>query len=155
MKIERNEENGLATITAIILMALIGLSLLVSCKTSKTTEVYVRDTLYLSKSDTVRVTSVVHHTDTLRDKEITRIILKESGDTIKVFNDHYIYRYIEKNDSTAIYKSRIDSLLKVLDQRKNEKQVKTKIPLWQYGLFVAVLLVICIWILHSKTFFKD
>ena len=145
-------------IAAIIIMALVALSLLVSCKTThEVTEVYLHDTLRVHTADTIYQRVVTHHTDTVRDKEVIRIVLRESGDTIKVYNDHYIYRYVERNDSTGIYKTRVDSLLKVLDQRKSEKQVKTKPPIawWEYVLFVAILLSVSIWVLRSKTFFKD
>ena len=116
----------------------------------------MHDTLRVHTSDTIYQRIVTHHTDTVRDKEVTRIVLRETGDTIKVYNDHYIYRYVERNDSTDIYKTRIDSLLKVLDQRKEQKQVKTKPPIawWEYALTITILLVVSIWVLRSKTFFK-
>lgn len=127
MRIGRNKENGLMAIAAVILMALFALSMLVSCKTVKsTTEVYVHDTLRVHTSDTIYQRIIAHQTDTVRDKEVTRIILKESGDTIKVYNDHYIYRYVERNDSAVIYKTKVDSLLKVLDKRKEERKVTQK-----------------------------
>ena len=127
MRIGRNKENGLMAIAAVILMALFALSMLVSCKTVKsTTEVYVHDTLRVHTTDTIYQRIVAHQTDTVRDKEVTRIVLKESGDTIKVYNDHYIYRYVERNDSAVIYKTKVDSLLKVLDQRKEVVKVTQK-----------------------------
>lgn len=154
MRIKRDEENGLAAITAIILLALIALSLLASCRTTKTTttEVYVHDTVHVSHTDTLKVATVQHRTDTVREKEITRIVLRESGDTIKVYNDRYVYRYVEKNDSAVVYKAKVDSLLKVLDQRKSEKShVKIKqIPTWQYALFVFCVFLLLVFTFKSK-----
>ena len=141
MRIGRNKENGLMAIAAVILMALFALSMLVSCKTVKsTTEVYVHDTLRVHTSDTIYQRIIAHQTDTVRDKEVTRIVLKESGDTIKVYNDHYIYRYVERNDSAVIYKTKVDSLLKVLDQRKEQKKVTQKgTPLRDKLVFVLII----------------
>ena len=141
MRIGRNKENGLMAIAAVILMALFALSMLVSCKTVKsTTEVYVHDTLRVHTTDTIYQRIVAHQTDTVRDKEVTRIVLKESGDTIKVYNDHYIYRYVERNDSAVIYKTKVDSLLKVLDQRKEQKKVTQKgTPLRDKLVFVLII----------------
>ena len=117
---------------------------LAGCRTTKTTtEVYLHDTLRVHTADTIYQRIVAHHTDTVRDKEVTRIVLRDSGDTIKVYNDHYIYRYIGRNDSTDIYKTRIDALLKVLDQRKEQKKVVEKGPTMRDKL-VYLLIVACI-----------
>ena len=116
-------EDRAVLIAFIVLILMFALSL-TSCRTTHTaTEVYLHDTLRVHTSDTIYQRIVTHHTDTVRDHEVTRIVLKESGDTIKVYNDHYIYRYVGRNDSTDIYKTRIDSLLKILDQRQHETKV--------------------------------
>lgn len=126
------------------IIACLLITLLAGCRTTKTTtEVYLHDTLRVHTADTIYQRIVTHHTDTVRDKEVTRIVLRDSGDTIKVYNDHYIYRYVGRNDSTDIYKSRIDSLLKVLDQRKEQKKVVEKGPTMRDKL-VYLLIVACI-----------
>ena len=125
---------------------------LAGCRTTKTTtEVYLHDTLRVHTSDTIYQRIVAHHTDTVRDKEVTRIVLRDSGDTIKVYNDHYIYRYVGRNDSTDIYKTRIDSLLKVLDQRQNEKKViKQGPPLYEKLVFVAIIAMVVFIVVKFK-----
>ena len=125
---------------------------LAGCRTTKTTtEVYLHDTLRVHTADTIYQRIVAHHTDTVRDKEVTRIVLRDSGDTIKVYNDHYIYRYIGRNDSTDIYKTRIDSLLKVLDQRQNEKKVIKQGPqLYEKLVFVAIIALVVFIVMKFK-----
>lgn len=176
---DRKSENGIFVMAMLIIFAIIALSLLASCRTTKTTttEVYVHDTLRIHSVDTVYITrhktdsvidirTVIIHDSVVHDKGVV-IVLNEAGDTIKEksWNNTKQSTHGESNtnvkqssaDSLAIYKAKVDSILKVLDQRKSEKQVKTKPPIawWEYVLFVAILLSVSIWVLRSKTFFKD
>lgn len=133
-------------IAAIILMALFALSL-VGCKTVKSaTEVYVHDTLRVHSTDTVYITR--HKTDSvidirtiyvcdtvIKDKGVV-IVLNEAGDTIKEKSWDNVKQSTHgesntnikqvSNDSLAIYKAKVDSILKALDQRQNETKVVEK-----------------------------
>ena len=147
MRIGRNKENELMAIAAVILMALFALSMLVSCKTVKsTTEVYVHDTLRVNTSDTVYITR--HKTDSvidirtiyvcdtvIKEKGIV-LVLNEAGDTIKEKSWDNVKQSTHgesntnvkqvSNDSLAIYKAKVDSILKALDQRQHETKVVEK-----------------------------
>ena len=81
-----NKNNrGFAWLALLWLALFAAFALLCSCRTVRTEEIiFVHDTLRVNTTDTVQVEKVSHLTDTVREKEITRIILKESGDTIKV-----------------------------------------------------------------------
>ena len=147
MRIGRNKDNGLMAIAAVILMALFALSMLVSCKTVKsTTELYVHDTLRVNTSDTVYI--VRHKTDSvidirtiyvcdtvIKEKGIV-LVLNEAGDTIKerswdntkqsTHGESNTNIKQSSNDSLAIYKAKVDSILKALDQRQHETKVVEK-----------------------------
>ena len=134
-------------IAAIVLMVLIALSMLAGCKTIKsTTEVYVHDTLRVNTSDTVYITR--HKTDSvidirtiyvcdtvIKDKGVV-IVLNEAGDTIKEKSWDNVKQSTHgesntnvkqvSNDSLAIYKAMVDSILKALDQRQHETKVVGK-----------------------------
>ena len=149
-----------------------------SCRTAReVVEVQVHDTIRTHTTDTLHITrhkvdsvidirTVIIRDSVIKDKGLV-VVLNEAGDTIKEksWNNTKQSTHGESNtnvkqssnDSLAIYKAKVDSLLKVLDQRKSEKQVKTKPPIawWEYVLTITILLVVSIWVLRSKTFFKD
>ena len=168
MRIGRNKENGLMAIAAVILMALFALSMLVSCKTVKsTTEVYVHDTLRVNTSDTVYI--VRHKTDSvidirtiyicdtvIKNKGVV-IVLNEKGDTIRerswdntkqsTHGESNTNVKQVSNDSLAIYKAKVDSILKALDQRQHETKVVEKgAPLRDKLVFVLIvaLIIFCV-----------
>ena len=123
------------------------LSFLVSCKTVKsTTEVYVHDTLRVHSIDTVYI---VHHKtdsvidirtiyvcDTVIKNKGVVIVLNEKGDTIREKSWDNVKQSTHgesntnvkqvSNDSLAIYKAKVDSILKALDQRQHETKVVEK-----------------------------
>lgn len=155
-------------IAAVILMALFALSMLVSCKTVKsTTEVYVHDTLRVNTSDTVYI--VRHKTDSvidirtiyicdtvIKNKGVV-IVLNEKGDTIRerswdntkqsTHGESNTNVKQVSNDSLAIYKAKVDSILKALDQRQHETKVVEKgAPLRDKLVFVLIvaLIIFCV-----------
>ena len=163
-------------IAAAILLAFIALSMLVSCRTTKTTttEVYVHDTLRVNSVDTVYVTrhktdsvidirAVVIRDTVIHDKGVV-IVLNEAGDTVKEKSWDNVKQSTHGEstanvkqssaDSLAIYKAKVDSILKALDRQHAEKQVKAVpvIPLWQYVLVVAVVAAVLVFVWKSKLF---
>ena len=144
---DRKSENGIFVMAMSVIFFIIGLSLLVSCKTTKTTtEVYVHDTLQVHSVDTVYVTR--HKTDSvidiravfirdtvIQDKGVV-IVLNEAGDTIRekswdnvkqsTHGESNVNVKQVSNDSLAIYKAKVDSIRKALDQRQHETKVVEK-----------------------------
>ena len=166
----REQETGMAIIVTAVIITLL---LLTSCGTKKTVTKYVtvHDTTYISRSDTIRDYRVVRDTvvdwkvvathDTLRHEKERVIVVNEQGDTISEREWERLWQKIHElesakhdeshSDSTAYYKSSRDSLQRILDSQKEKKTVKTKlIPLWQKGLFFAVIVVVCVIILKSR-----
>ena len=144
----RNERemDRAVVIAAIVLVVMFALSL-VGCKTVKsTTEAYVHDTLRVNTSDTVYI--VRHKTDSVidirtiyvcdtvvKEKGIV-LVLNEAGDTIKekswdntkqsTHGESNTNVKQVSNDSLAIYKAKVDSILKALDQQQHETKVVEK-----------------------------
>lgn len=152
----RTQETGMAIIVTAVIIILL---LLTSCGTRKTvTEyVYTHDTIVTHRTDTIRDVVYQVRTDTIRETIIREITIRQDStgkhDTIRIntVNDHY--RYVYEGDSSASYRSAVDSILSAIHQTKQKEVVKTKplIPLWQKGLFLAVVFIVCIAILKSMT----
>lgn len=152
----RTQETGMAIIVTAVIIILL---LLTSCGTRKTvTEyVYTHDTIVTHRTDTIRDVVYQVRTDTIRETIIREITIRQDStgkhDTIRIntVNDHY--RYVYEGDSSASYRSAVDSILSAIHQTKQKEVVKTKplIPLWQKGLFLAVVFIVCIIILKSRT----
>lgn len=152
----RQQETGMAIIVTAVIIILL---LLTSCGTRKTvTEyVYTHDTIVTHRTDTIRDVVYKVKTDTIRETIVREITIRQDStgkhDTIRIntVNDHY--RYVYEGDSSASYRSAVDSILSAIHQTKQKEVVKTKplIPLWQKGLFLAVVFIVCIAILKSRT----
>jgi len=157
---DERRSDGIAVIAAIIIMALMGLTLLVSCKTKEIVRVEnitVHDTVRVHKTDTVRDLRVV----TLRDttsRETERIVtLKEGGDTLRIVTNNTVLRYIYRSDSTDRYRHVIDSLRSVIRQNASKEIVKEKRGrTWTDTISAMVVLLACvaffyfIWRLEKK-----
>lgn len=146
--------DGYAWITAAVLLAIIIVSALCGCAGKKviTEQVYVHDTLVVSHTDTVRVEVVRTRTDTLRELEVREVTLMRDTagrtDTVRVevARDHY--RYIYRGDSAAVFRTAVDSILKVLDERHAKTTVKKPSYSWQgYLIFLVVVMGCCIYCL--------
>ena len=171
MKPTSEQETGMAIIAVVIILLFLFLS---SCSTKKTITEYVtvHDTLVVHHSDTLKIIKETKDTiidrkfitlhDTLHYEKERVIVLDEKGDTISERERERLWQKIHEleaarhdeshSDSSAYYKSSRDSLQRILDSQKEKKTVKTKlIPLWQNGLFFAVILVVCVIILKSRT----
>ena len=140
--------DGIAVIAAIIIMALMGLTLLVSCKTKEIVRVeniIVHDTVRVHKTDTVRDLRVV----TLRDttsRETERIVtLKEGGDTLRIVTNNTVLRYIYRSDSTDRYRHVIDSLRSVIRENASKEIVKEKRGrTWTDTIAAIVVMLACV-----------
>lgn len=151
----RRQETGMAVIAVVVIILLLLLS---SCGTKKVVTEYItiHDTLVVGHTDTLRIVSHTSKTDTIREATIQYVTIRQDSDkvdTIKVetIKDHYHTYYV--HDSIDTYKAVADSLKQVIDSQKEKETVKTKplIPLWQKGLFLAVVFVVCILLLKSRT----
>lgn len=160
----------MVVIVGVIILLLL---LLTSCGSKKTITEYVavHDTLVVHHSDTLKIIKETKDTiidwkfitlhDTLHHEKERVIVLDEKGDTISQREWERLWQKIHElesarhdeshSDSSAYYKSSRDSLQRILDSQKEKKTVKTKIiPLWQNGLFFAVIVVVCVIILKSR-----
>jgi len=151
MNDDRKLEDGVAVIAYIILMVLISLSLLVSCKTKeevneiKEVTVYKHDTLVQVKSDTVTKIQHVTQKDTVFHEIEKVITLSVGGDTVKeVTNNNYI-KYVYMSDSSYNYKAIIDSIAKAAKSQESTKQEKAEKKvekrLFPYKLVLGITLL--------------
>lgn len=140
--------DGIAVIAAIIIMALMGLTLLVSCKTKEIVRVEnitVHDTVRVHKTDTVRDLRVVTLRDTTSRETEKIITLRESGDTLRIIQNNTIVRYVYRSDSTDRYRHVIDSLRSVIRQGASKEIVKEKRGrTWTDTIAAMVVLMACV-----------
>lgn len=122
--------DGIAVIAAIIIMALMGLTLLVSCTAKEiiTEETsYVHDTVEVYRADTLWEYKFINQCDTVKQETVHTVVLNERGDTIKEIHHYHDTEKIIIVDSTYKYKSERDSLRNALDKaREREKTTKEK-----------------------------
>ena len=145
-----NKENKITLTAMLILMALIALCILSSCKTKKvvTETLFVHDTLIVSHTDTLIKEKWNTRHDTLQ-LLTEKIITIKDNDTVKVVVNNDRYKYVYVGDSTLTTKSVVDSLIKVLDQNHNkETKVTKKRPPWDILIFAVAMLAACIIVLR-------
>ena len=73
-------------------------------------------------------------------------------DTIRIetFRDHYHTFYVR--DSIDTYKAIADSLRQVLNKDKETVvEKKKRVPTWQKLAFLAIVILVCICVIKSKT----
>lgn len=152
----KERESGIAVFAAIIMMALIGLCILVSCNTKKTvTEtLYVHDTVFSHSTDTIRNERVIHHTDTLKieNEKIITLIQKEEGriDTLRIDTYRDTYQFSMVSDSVASLRTAIDSLYRAYNRELNKETVKKKSPPWKWIAICLGAFAVCILVLKSR-----
>ena len=144
-------------IAAFVWLAVTALAVMCcSCTTKKVVTEYVtvHDTLTVHKSDTIKDVVYKTHTDTVVEKEVHTYTLNNVGDTVKEIHHFHSTEKVIIVDSTDRYRSIVDSLRAVIDSQKSKEVVKTKerIPAWQYGLFIGILICGCVWVLKSRMF---
>lgn len=128
----------------ILLLLLLSLALLsiCACRTSSKTEreTVIRDTLRITRYDTVRQ-------DVLRESALT-VFVKDSTNSIQDTTGRLLYRdrlrtvYIDRDrkDSSAFYKAVVDSLTKAAKAREREKVVEKTTR--DFSLHTVVFLVL-------------
>lgn len=141
--------DGIAVIAAILIMALMGLTLLVSCTTKEivTKETsYVHDTVEVYRADTLWEYKFITQKDTVKQESVHTVVLNERGDTIKDIHNHYYTEKIIIVDSTYKYESERDSLRNALDQaHEREKNTKEKRGrTWTDTIAAIVVLLACV-----------
>ena len=121
--------DGIAVIAAIIIMALMGLTLLVSCATKEiiTEETsYVHDTVEVHRADTLWEYKFIKQCDTVKHESMHTVVLNDRGDTIREIHNHYNTEKIIIVDSTYKYEVERDSLRKALDKAHEREKTKEK-----------------------------
>ena len=151
--------NGIAVIAAIVIMALMGLTL-VSCTTKEivTKETsFVHDTVEVHRADTLWEYKFITQKDTVRQESVHTVVLNERGDTIREIHNHYYTGKTIIVDSTYKYESERDSLRKALDQAHEREKTKEKRGrTWTDTIAAIVVLLACvaffyfIWRLEKK-----
>lgn len=114
-------------ITGIILSAFI----LSGCKTIHQSErIEIHDTLTIVHSDTVREYKLKTLYDTVHHYHHEVLTLNEGGDTIKqIVNNTFRERIIER-DSSDTYRSKIDSLARIINELQQKEKVVEKKDWW-------------------------
>ena len=125
--------NGIAVIAAIIIMALMGLTLLVSCTTKEivTKETsWVHDTVEVHRADTLWEYKFITQRDTVRQESVHTVVLNDRGDTIREIHHYHDTEKIVIVDSTYKYKAERDSLRKALETKEKENRKERKMLSW-------------------------
>lgn len=144
------EENRAIAVAIGIIITLIALCILSSCKTKKvvTETLFVHDTLIVSHTDTLIKEKWNTRHDTLQ-LLTEKVITIKDNDTVKVVVNNDRYKYVYVGDSTLSTKSVVDSLIKVLDQNHNkETKITKKRPPWDILIFAVAMLAACIIVLR-------
>lgn len=118
--------------TKVIIIGIILSALLLSgCKTIKQSErIEIHDTLTIHHSDTVKEYKLKTLYDTVHHYHHELITLNEGGDTVKqIINNTFRERIIER-DSTDIYRSKIDSLARIINELQQKEKVVEKKDWW-------------------------
>lgn len=129
-------------ITGIILSAL----LLSGCKTiSQSERVEIHDTLTVVHSDTVREYKYKTLYDTVHHYHHEVLTLNEGGDTIKqIINNTFREKIIER-DSSDTYRSKIDSLVRIINELQQKEKVVEKKDWkteWKWRLIAFAAIVV-------------
>lgn len=166
MKPTRQQETGIALITAAILLLIILLTM-GGCATKKVVEerVYVHDTLYIYHSDTIRDYKVERDTvvdwkvitkhDTLYHEIERAVTLNERGDTISQREWERLWQKIHElesarhdechSDSASYLQAENDSLQAIIDSRQEQVVEVKKSPLPRIrDMIVAALIIIVV-----------
>jgi hypothetical protein len=148
----KQQENGMAIITAAVIIALLFLS---SCATKKTVTEYItiHDTLTTYRTDTIRDVKYLHHTDTVTNREVHTYTINDVGDTVKEIHHYHDTEKVIIVDSTDRYRAVVDSLQRIVDAKAEKTTVKVRqtVPWWEKGTFLAIVFFVCIAILKSRT----
>lgn len=147
---EDKRAKDIALIIAIILIAIITLSTLVSCKTREVLrEVTItqHDTLYTHNTDTLVDIKVLTVHDTVLQVESHTITLNNVGDTIKEIHHYHDTEKVIVVDSTNRYKAKIDSLQSIIHKAKEQNVVKQKKITWGTFLKYSITCIIVVIIL--------
>lgn len=130
---ERRMRDGIAVIAATIIMALMGLTLLVSCTTKEivTEETsYVHDTVEVHRVDTLWEYKFINQCDTVKQESVHTVVLNERGDTIKEIHHYHEKEKVIVVDSTYKYKAERDSLRNALETKEKESRKERKMLSW-------------------------
>ena len=156
MNRDRKLAQQVYAVAIVIAMALIGLSILVSCGSKKTiTEtVYVHDTLHIYNTDTVKSIQFFHVHDTVHDTESHYVTIKENGDTLKEVHYYHTKEKVVEKDSGYQYHNRIDSVLKAVQQEKHKEVVTPMFSKWKSVFivlgFIVVFILLSTWLFGRK-----
>lgn len=143
---ENKINSGITAIAIIVLMALMALSLLISCKTREVVRhetVTVHDTLQTSRTDTLVDIKVITLKDTVKQSEFHYITLNNNGDTIKEVHHFHEKEKIIIVDSTKRYQAKIDSLQQKINKMQKQYQAKKQKHLtWKETISIILSIIV-------------
>ena len=136
----------MAVIAASMLLALLLLS---GCATKRVTEyVYRHDTLRVTQTDTTYITR--HVADTVRMKDSVKVVLKESGDTMRV--EVWRDRWHESIKRDTVLKVKTDTVYKVQVAEREKETVKrtTGLPIGVRLMILSAVAFAVWWFIRRK-----
>jgi hypothetical protein len=139
-------ENRIAVAAALMIVAVIILSLLAGCRTKtvvETVTIHHTDTVTAFRTDTVRDVKVTTKTDTIKQIESHTYTLNNVGDTVREIHHYHDLWHTLVVDSTDRYKDVVDSLRQALHEAKSKDKVvvKTKkvVRWWEYVVLLIIV----------------
>lgn len=130
--------------------------ILTGCETIKQSErIEIHDTLTIHHSDTVKEYKLKTLYDTVHHYHHELITLNEGGDTIKqIINNTFRERIIER-DSSDTYRSKIDSLARIINELQQKEKVVDKKDWraewkWRLIAFAAIVVALLLAVRSAK-----
>ena len=150
--------DGYAYIMSAVLIAIIILSALCGCGAKKVVseQIYVHDTLIVTHTDTLSVERWSWRHDTIRvesEKVVTLLQADKTlpAETVRIETNNWHFEREVVRDSASKVIARVDSVLKVLDQMHNKKEIKKANHYgWQgFIIFLVAVTGCCIYCLMT------
>ena len=155
---DTKKETGMVCLVAFWLLLTVIFLTLCGCGTKKvvTEQVYVHDTLVVSHTDTLQVERWNWHHDTVRieaEKIVTLLQADKTlpAETVRIETNNWHFEREVVRDSASKVIARVDSVLRVLDEMHNKKEVKKERHYgWQgFAIFLLAVGGCCIYCLVS------
>ena len=155
---DTKKETGMVCLVAFWLLLAVIFLTLCGCGTKKvvTEQVYVHDTLVVGHTDTLQVERWSWHHDTVRleTEKIVTLLQPDKNlpaETIRVETNNLHFEREVVRDSASKVIARVDSVLRVLDEMHNKKEVK-KVNHYGWQGFIIFLVAVtgcCIYCLTT------
>lgn len=151
-------EKGMFMISMLVIICFILLLGMCSCTGKKVVseQIYVHDTLVVTHTDTLNVERWSWRHDTIRvesEKVVTLLQADKTlpAETVRIETNNWHFEREVVRDSASKVVARLDSVLKVLDQRHDKKEIKKANHYgWQgFIIFLVAVTGCCIYCLMT------